>query len=965
MKTEITINYDSKTITIEDDKDPLIEIHFRKQTCGGKTIFKNGAYLYLGLFEILMNELYPYKNGQTVSFDSFPSREKLSKFVSDLRCVLPDYLKIYGTSTLKFGPEVNKRQINISVIATKKESIYDRSAFGERLNSINWELKNQSIILPDSATFSHTEKTDLESGSDTRWNDNALKKAFLDYRRESFDEKLLTPISPYGVNLYDYIVRTFVPQSNHKVCIIEGEGGAGKTTSIKYSSEKLITDGHKVVIVYANQLQIAEQSICSYIADRYVLFSEKKIRRRETILDLIREASHKKKVFIFIDGVDELPSKYYRELIGDDIAALTSSVTVNLYFIISTRSRAAFIEACELEGRSITAFAGRVDLNSLELGESYKELLINYPQFRTPLFISMIRNIVNLSNSENESSVFDYGNSKAGRIINKTQLFDVWMELRTSHSAELGVKPYYYTHLLTLTAYESLKRYIRNGDRSIPRSFFDIENISQLLEKLGGGTRNRIDLGFSTDRLIKVFLSTGLLVTSDNKTYMFSNLEYLLYLAGFFVSLMFVSETKERRLSRIEFLTGISIEKINPNLALVSYPEFAFNRIMDTVRSGKCKIDDEQRLALLSLGLAIGYEKVRDVDENLQVLMNWFMRNCKNDSKSVAIAWRFNGPLYNMITKWKINPSNAEKRLLYIRSCYDWLDDYLGNYEKKHSNSGVLPIGYRANILGNKGAVEQELAKLCFSQSETGEKKPYEKIQKHLYQGLRYHYLAYSLRKTIVEQDDKNNTEVVKTGLARNIISMSTDLYYMALYNESLDISKRNELLIIALFGGDYLEEFKIPGYNAALDLQGDYDTDGFTWHRDDTIELRECEPCVIFRRMAGNCVLLYEHNGEDCNDLDVVSSLFRFIMLAAIDLEATCMADNDKMESRLEFFRLEIRDFVKDINDKFLGHINRHKDNLLFEDVLDKIEMVLKVYNALHRTNVKLDRRCCALKNY
>ena len=66
MKTKIIINYDSKTITIEDEKDPYIEIRVKKQVYGGKTIFKNGAYLYLGLFEVLLNELYPFKYDQTV-----------------------------------------------------------------------------------------------------------------------------------------------------------------------------------------------------------------------------------------------------------------------------------------------------------------------------------------------------------------------------------------------------------------------------------------------------------------------------------------------------------------------------------------------------------------------------------------------------------------------------------------------------------------------------------------------------------------------------------------------------------------------------------------------------------------------------------------------------------------------------------------------------------------------------------
>ena len=965
MGTNICLNYDAKTISIEDEKNAVIEISVKKQLCGGKVIFKNGASLYIGLMEVLLNEMYPFKRGQTLSFERFPSNEspsteRLSKFVSDLNCVLPDFLKIRGTSSLSFNSTINNRAIYVSVIAQKKASIEDRTRFGDRLISVDWESKNLKIQEDHSSKHDFTKQGPHESKSS--WNFETLNAAMSDYKREDFDEKLLIPISPYGVNLYDYIIRTFVPHSDHKICIVEGEGGAGKTTSIKYSADRLSANGHTAVIVYANQLQILEQSICSYIADKYI--SDYRNTRRETVIDLIREASHKNRVFIFIDGVDELPSKYYKELIGDDIGALSSVITDNLYFIISTRQRKAFIEQCDLDGKVIAAFAGRVDLDSLDLNDCYKELLVNYPQFRTPLFISMIKSIMNMSKSSYEAVLSHYGHSKAVRIMNKTQLFDTWMELRTSHAAELGVKPYYYTHLLTLTAYESLKKYIVNGDRTIPRKFFDIDNISQLLEKLGGKTRNSIDVGFSSEKLIKVFLGTGLLVTNDNEVYMFSNMEYLLYLAGFFVSLLFVHETKSHRLSRIEFLTGISIEKTNPNLALVSYPEFAFNRIMDAVRNNKCQIDDDQRQALLSLGLAIGYEKVRDVDENLQVLMNWFMKNCCIDPESARMAWRFNGPLYNMITKWRTNPENAENQLKYIWKSYDWLSVYLARFEDMNNDEWSLPIDYRANILGNKGAVEQEYAKYYYRVKEEGKTPDSQKIETHLIKALNYHNEAYTLRKTLVSQKECCPS-VIMTGIARNIISISTDLYYMASYIESLDIDSRTELLRIGMFGGQGPNGIDIPGYKDALSLQGTFNTETLSWERNWDIELRECEPCLIFRRMAGNCECLYYLIKDKRNKTHVINPLFRFLMLAADDLKMSCQDDQGFSESRLEFFRPEINAFVLDINKKFLCVIKEQRENSMIEDVMDKIEMVLKIYNELHHTTVKLHRQRFKLRNY
>lgn len=962
IRTELLLNYDSKSISIEDENGLSLEILVKKQSVGGKTIFKNGAYLYIGLLETLLINTYPYKRGSTFVIDSFPSTERISKFVSDLNCVLPGFLKITGTSSLTLNHEIEKRLISVSVTASKLSSIDNRSRFGDLLSSFNWEQKNKEIEAFYSGTSPKKAEPMVET--DMTWDTETLKVISSDYNREGFDKKLLMPISPYGIDLYNYVQRTLTSQTEKRICVLEGTGGIGKTTSIKYTASKLSEKGHIAVIIYANQLQKKEQSVCSYISERFILFQKTKRKGREPVIDIVSLASHEHKVYIFIDGVDELPSKYYKDLIGDDINALCECVTDNLFFVVSTRQRNAFIEQCDIEKRSIVAFSGYIDLNTIELGKQYKELLVNYPQFRTPLFISMIRSLMDMVVLDESGNLFDYGYSETKRIINKTQLFDAWMELRTSHAEKMGIKPYYYTHLLTLTAYDSLKKYIRNGDRNIDRGYFETDRLSRRLERFGGKIRSSIDIGFDTDKLIKMFLGTGLLKTSDNEHYMFSNMEYMLYLAGFFVSLLFVHETKHSRLARIAFLTQVSVEKTNPNLALVSYPEFAFNRIMDSVRNNKCKIDNDEKLALLKLGLAIGYEKVRDVDENLRILMSWFKDTCKRDLESVSIAWRFNSPLYNMITKWKTNPKSAEQLLQHISSYYDWLSEYLGSDKQLYIDQQALPIDYEATVFGNRGAVEQEFAKYIHQETKEDRSIAREKQRLHLINALNYHKKAY-LYRTELLKNKKNKTSIVLTGLARNIISLSTDLFYLSSYIDDVDLASRAELLLIGLYGGKGPKGLEIPGYVKALNLQGKFVCDDFSWTRNMELDLRECEPCVIFRRMSGNCYSLYKLVGCKYIEIDVISSLFKFIMLASYDLYTSCVDGEKYSESRLEFFRPEINSFVLDINDKFLKVIKEQEKIYDVEAVSDKIELVLEIYNALHHTAVKLDRVRYKLRNY
>ena len=89
------------------------------------------------------------------------------------------------------------------------------------------------------------------------------------------------------------------------------------------------------------------------------------------------------------------------------------------------------------------------------------------------------------------------------------------------------------------------------------------------------------------------------------------------------------------------------------------------------------------------------------------------------------------------------------------------------------------------------------------------------------------------------------------------------------------------------------------------------------------------------------------------------------FLSYAVDDLVLLCQDNNGYSESWLEFYRPEINDFVKDIGEKFLKMISKYSAESESEFLTDKLEMVIEIYNALHYTNVKIDRRKHTLKNY
>lgn len=951
MITKICLNYDSNIITINSDKENINIPISKKNSPVGKKIFKNGAYWYIGLLEYLLFEMYPAEVGKTLSPRLSGFSENHSKLVSDLNCVLPDFLKINGTRAFNFMPEINNKIIHVEVIASKEKSKENRNIVDKSLSGINWEQKNRKI----DELYNISDISNNISETEISWDEEELISSFHGYKTERFDKSLLTPIKPYGRNLHEYIHQTLISHTRSRICMLVGEGGFGKTTSIRYSAEKLYAEGHIPIIVCANELQKEEQEFITYIAKRYTKGTKVS---REKSMELMEHASHKQKLFVFIDGVDELPAKYYKQLIGHDICVLKDRIPNNLYFIISTRqSASAFARSVDIiETEIIVAEAGNIDLTKTDLDDNYKALLANYPQFKTPLFISTIKSI--MSDAPKQDADNDYGYLEKNNITNKTQLFDAWITLRATHADKLGMDSNYYTYVLTLIAYESLMKYMNNGDLMIPRKEFDVESISQKLEMLGGRIRSKIDLGYSTDSLIKAILGTGLIETADNEFYKFVNMEYLLYLAAYYVSLLFIQKPEDQA-RIIDVLLSISSDENNHNLSLVSYPEFAFNRIMDYVQTHKAEFDDNKKGKLLELGLAIGSDKTRDVDDNLYFLMDWFKEKCDYSTDSAGMAWRFHWPLYNMIAKWRFNPKEAEDQLSKISGMLDWLSDYLGQCE-----NASLPIDYEANLLGNKGAVEQEFAK-C--ESKKGNNRNNSVVSEHLMNALTFHNKAFLKRQSLAKQAEYDKRMI--TGLARNTISLSTDIYYLSQIDE-YEEKYRAQLLFIGLYGGEGPHNITIPGFKHALDLQGSFDVDSFKWYPNKNSELSNCEPCLIFRRMAGNCCDLYKLVGAHYGETDVVKSFLGFFSLAANELSGYCAKDENKAEINLELFRKEISDFVEDISHKFLELLRElRKTNRVDEDVLDDaqydIKAVLEAYNKLHNAMVRLDKRKLILKNF
>ena len=956
----ITINYDNNSININDGTlKETIPICF---TYGGK-------YKYLGLFEVLLSKLYPYEIGKTFSFDNNPPfsnpNEWTSKYVKDLNKILPDYLQIEGTNTFSFTKEINNHKLQISVISEKAKSRENRMTFSMWLHGIDWDQKNEL----NAGTIREVSiiKKDKEPNKDgIFWNYEAIKNKISDFRTETFDESLLTPIGTQKLNLHEYVSKKLFSIPNNRICIVEGQGGAGKTTSIKYAIDKLNQEGHTAVLVYSYELSLRGLKVSDYIADQYIDgIDGQTTSNKKAVLDLAEKSNHKSRTIVFIDGIDELSEAYYKDNICKDIKDMLKVCSKNLYFVISTRQNRAIIEllTSRSDTQPIIVKTNSIELKDYGVGEKYQTLLKKYPQFKTPLFISMIRGLSNINNS---SVTNDYGHSQAKQITNKTELFDAWMDLRTTHSKKLGIEPYYYTHLLTLTAHESLRQYMKNNDRTLPRSFFEKENIYRLLKDNRGQTRHLIRLSGDEEELISILMSTGLITTTDHDHYMFANMEYMLYLAGYYSSLIFVDATKERRHNMIETLITDSIEGSNPdfNLALVSYPEFTFNRIMDLYRKKECKLSVNEKKAMLRLGLAVGYEKTRDVDENIRILMDWYRQNCDHKPESAAIIWQFNATLYSMMTKGNLNPLGIEKHLNYITNCFNWMIDYFAPKADEYITENVIPFDYYERILGNLGAVEIEYARYYKVCNSIEDSERHKLIKEKLIKAIHYHNESYMRRRDMTAESEEDS-KILSAGLARNIIGMSTDLFYMSSYLLNENDDYRANLLFISIFGGDTPFGIHVPGYIEALRLQGSYKIEGNIWKRGSKKIIRESEPCVIFRRMAGGCKNIIALVGDTFNDVNILQLFYDCISYAADDLYLVCTVRGKYSESKMEFYRDEIRNFVIDIKDKYLPLLELYKNDTKTLEVKERMEPVLQIYNESHYANVKMDSKHYRLLNY
>ncbi len=969
---KIYLNYDGPTLTVDDGENEPEPIAIKRQKIDGYDAFKYGAGYYLGLIECMLVNCYPHTFGKSITLENTYAKDNASRFPKSLNLVLPDYLKINGTNTFSFNREINDYLIQVEVTCTCGTRVSDqRDVIKSLFDGINWEERNKENERWYIRT--HNIDTDVsvniqskENINCTRWEEEKIKKAINEIRPEDIDYALIPKVENEDCTLAEYINRKCIKRWGvNRICIVRGENGYGKTFSMYNAAQSIDDEGHIALFVQAYKLKEYEQSLSRYILNKYIGASLSDISGREAIRMLIANSSKNKKIFIMIDGLDELPYRHYKELIAEDLKVLFHE-SETVYFVFSTRNSNTFIEKGEIDLPYTELDLMRINPEETNLNDNIKEQLKEYPLLCTPIIISVFKRIENGFEDDAKRGLVMYGGDieDVSELKNKTDVFEVWIRMLALHAERVGKRGYIYTHLLTYAAYNCFEFYRKNEERyDMERDFFRHASFSDGLEDLGIYESRNFIYPDSIEELIRMFQDTGLMkIIEKGEKVAFNNIEYMIYLAAEFEMLRFKSANTNNRIKLLDEIICFIERESDVRFRALPYALHFFNLVSKKYFSGEMKLKNKEVSKLMLIGLEIGYERTYDVQDNIKKLIVWFKQNNNDIRQSDKVLWckliyNINAVTHNMTVQWH-SLENPEELLNYVEGQFKWLKRFYDNNEnwfKEGIKAGVLPIDFREMIIGNIGAVNQEYAKYYRNRKKDS---GHSIIDAHMQKSVEHHMLAYKNRLKMLENGIGEKR--IEIGVSRSIISLSTDHFYLGLFHDVSDLEKKNQYFGYAIYGKENEHGIVIPGYVDALNLQGIFSYDdvsnNMSWEKRSEESLYECEPFMIFRRMAG---CYYEKMKlKKTVEASVMSNIIQSLHFASSELLKDCMIEGKLSTELLNKYKNEINAFKNDLEKKYIGlllnvDLGEKERHLL----LESFERIIKLYNRINNSNITLNQ--------
>lgn len=527
-----------------------------------------------------------------------------------------------------FSPAINEYIINWTIINSdpfeiEKYGIDDTWVSETKQNDIDDIASyNKNIVMDD-------KQYEVKSIEDKSiWEDRLWASLLSQYsqRVADIDEALLPKVKAADimepVNLPDYYCNTYIkrskePSDGNSFAIVDGGSGFGKTYSLYETARRLLSEGHRALLVelpdlYSNK---GKKSLFSFIC-QFVSGNEdedEEFRIRDLLSDPENKIKNKssKTVFIF-DGIDEINTvrveSFVRDL--DKLAAVSNP---NVLFLLSARNAEDFIRESSI-GNGGTEFKrwDNISMQPLDVNDlppfdnDISEILRNNPITRTPLFVSYYREIrkyytndnvdsvvqktSDLSNSILENYVDDIDAGRIKRINNYYDLFNVRTELLCAHARKNNGNPIWFTAILPCLAYYMYTNTVRFFDADTIERLFSEESFGKEYQWFNERLKNEYSafkVMFAKEKF-KQLLGTRIVKSDKDKygcsVYTFEHKEYMQFLAAKFASVLIRKiddlSLRERVLTEIDKMTSFYREDRADKMGHIPYARYVFIDVM-------------------------------------------------------------------------------------------------------------------------------------------------------------------------------------------------------------------------------------------------------------------------------------------------------------------------------------------------------------------------------------------------
>jgi len=810
------------------------------------------------------------------------------------------------------------------------------------------------------------------------WNDKIISKLIDLFSGDisKIDARLLPSVS-IGSNpepkknlktfiLDDYIDRTKFKNEN-SFAMLEGDMGCGKSYSLFSVARAMYEAGHIVLTLplYSLYGERGQNSLISYICQH--MLGGAGMSPIQKVRSLLSKATDDQKVMIIIDSVDEVFPGVYSDL-AREMVKIIEVGNPNVYILLAGRQCSLFMENSGFEN------IGCVNIRCNDIRDDaltyndrdLAEIMKNYPDTRTPLFISYFREVKGMHKDKmRKINLSEYGDEIDFREINNYyDLFRARTALLESHSLKDTGTDEVFSFILPYLAFILYTEKRRLFDQA------DIDSIDAITFD-GTTPRERVD----------VLLNTGIIKRSGSENkYVFGHIEYMHFLAAQYAAVSIEYKDKneilDEAIKRTSYYSDGSYSRVE-KMRFLPFAYYLFLDIVSRKENGKKKKDFDYRL--YQLGANVVFEG-RDLWDEMRPLTLEYLEyyrskiiNGKEENETYEkpeLVDAVNIVAYTTINivRNKRYDRNAMLRdihqdlmtcvaivvnnILEVSDCTaikdislgkKWDDNYCMEAMKfimsEVKSSDLTKWKYRPDLIGrlysNIGACILAEARL-----------KHDKVL--LAKAMEYHKMAKSFREEVVSEYPEIRNEV---SLIRSNITIGTDCYYYGLWEEDAEKS-------ISFFT-DAINLY----HNEALRLQGidplkEYSCDiAFPIERTPNYEEDPqigAEAYVIWLLIAGCYYMCYKIEKDKKNEAaqeHYLKEQYRALCAAFVFIEEDCCDEGEPHKynkTKLELNAHEIDKIWSDVTEKYIYSFADCKD----EDISKYHELLRKImhlYTSLH----------------